>query len=252
MFLLLVFVPVTIFVSMAVIYLEVASQEAQTNRYRFSFTRRGSLSAQRNTIAARNRATAYSLAWFLTWAMYFAIILYMTIMGNDNSTPFLMAWFHVALYPLQGLFNFLVYLQPRLTERLRHYEQQRIAQPKRFLLAVRDALTSRGRIPTIGRRSDTYRRGQSSLYLQSRAQLRRRSLLRISRQNALSNEGNNDIERDEPVINNTELNQNIKDNCTEDVGVLELVNNTELNQNVEGLLGLSPNCANIEHSIGEK
>jgi uncharacterized MAPEG superfamily protein len=170
MFLLFVLVPVVIFVSMTVIYLEVAGHEERTNQYRFSFNPRGSVPARRNRLAARNRAAAYSLAWFLTWAMYFVIVLYTVTTGNNHSTPIPMAWLHIALYPLQGLFNFMVYLQPRLTDRLNHYGRGNVANPKRFFLAIRDAITSRGRALSTG--SGNSRRGNR----QTRAQVRLRSM----------------------------------------------------------------------------
>ena len=64
--LIFIFVPLTIFGSMTMIYRRVvASQEDRMNQYRFSFTRRSSTSAHRNTIVARNRATAYSVVALL-------------------------------------------------------------------------------------------------------------------------------------------------------------------------------------------
>ena len=227
MFLLFLVVPVTIFVSMLSIYLEVASQERRSNRYRFSFTRRGSSSARRNREAARNRAAAYSLAWFLTWAMYFVIVFHMSVFSRNHdgfAMPIPLVWLHVALYPLQGLFNFIVYILPRLIEKLSYHEQQNVAHPKRFFLALRDSLTSRGRIPGCTS-TGSLRRGQSSLYRQSRAQARRRSTMRHGRnkENTISDQpfeencghNSNDCRGDEKIVNDESLhhtNDNSADN----------------------------------------
>ena len=72
-------VPLTIFISMFVIYREVSAQEERTNQYRFCFSSRGSSLAYRNKITARNRAPAYSLAWLLSWmTIVFRTLLLMT------------------------------------------------------------------------------------------------------------------------------------------------------------------------------
>ena len=144
--LLYAFVPVTIFTSMTAIYREVATQEVRMNQFRYSFSRRGSHSAQRNTVAARNRATAYSIAWLLTWGMMFLITLMIMITGEEaGGTPFFMALMHYILFPLQGLFNFIVYIYPRLTARMRRQDRQEVSLPCRFWLSLKDVVMSRGR-----------------------------------------------------------------------------------------------------------
>ena len=159
-----VFVPLTIFGSMTMIYREVASQEVRMNQYRFSFTMRGSTSAQRNTIAARNRATAYSMAWLLSWATTFVIILKNFLTGEINS-PFWMGLTHSILFPLQGLFNFIVYLSPKMTGRMRYHERQDVAHPWRFMLSFRDVM-GRGNLTGLPRhppyRSRTRQNGLST------------------------------------------------------------------------------------------
>ena len=155
-----VIVPLTIFISMLVIYREVSIQEHRTDQYRFSYlstasTRRprGSYLASRNTIAARDRALAYSTAWLLSWITFFVIVVMRFVLGKNNVLPFQMQVVHFILFPLQGLFNFIVYIFPKVRKRLVHFKRQGIAQPKRFVLAFCDSIKSRGQV--VGRGSTT-------------------------------------------------------------------------------------------------
>jgi hypothetical protein len=144
----LVFVPVTVFVSMAMIYREVASQEVRMNQYRFSFTRRGSTSAHRNTTAARNRAAAYSAAWLLSWStIIINAIIRVFIKGHEDVAlnPFGIALIYYMLFPLQGLFNVFAFIFSKVMARMPHYENKGVANPLRFLLSLRDVVMSRGR-----------------------------------------------------------------------------------------------------------
>ena len=142
----MVIVPLTIFISMIAIYREVAAQEERANQYRrFSFNSRTSSSAYRNKIAARTRALAYSLGWLLSWTTLFVGFLLTMILGLDGLLlPFPFVLVHYSLSPLQGLFNFIVYIFPKVTKRINHYKRERVANPKRFLLAFRDSFLSRG------------------------------------------------------------------------------------------------------------
>ena len=137
-------VPLTIFISMTMLYREVSAQEERTSQHRFSFTSRVSSSAYRNKILARNRALSYSLAWLLSWISIFLIVLMRLVLGLESLLPFPMGLVHFSLFPLQGLFNFSAYIFPKLTKRLEHYKREGVAHPKRFLLAFRDSIMSRG------------------------------------------------------------------------------------------------------------
>ena len=162
-----IFVPVTVFVSMTMIYREVASQEVRMNQYRFSFTRRGSTSAHRNTTAARNRAAAYSLAWLLSWSTLIIIgIMRLFITDHDvDLCPFGIALMHYVLFPLQGLFNVFAYICSKVMARMYHYEREGVANPLRFLLSLRDIVISKGRASATSRPANsaiTFRRSTSS------------------------------------------------------------------------------------------
>ena len=91
--LLFVFFPATIFISMILIYLWVAAQERHMNRYTFGGRRTSSTS--RNTIAARNRAAACSIAWLLSFVVFLSMCLKKQI-TQDKSTciPFVVALAH--------------------------------------------------------------------------------------------------------------------------------------------------------------
>jgi hypothetical protein len=134
-------VPVIIFVSMIMIYWQVAAQETRINR--FAFGNRGSRSAHRNTVAARNRAAAYSAAWLITWLTHFCILVIRLTSGDEN-VPFPVAVIFYITFPLEGLLNFLVYIFPKLSRNLRRQEVQGEMFLIRFALSLRDAITSRG------------------------------------------------------------------------------------------------------------
>jgi hypothetical protein len=90
---------------MIVIYREVAAQERRNNQHRFSLTStttREASSRSRNTIAARNRAVAYSLSWLLSWSTFFAIIFIRVVLTDEHMMPFLLILTNHLLYPLQG------------------------------------------------------------------------------------------------------------------------------------------------------
>ena len=152
-FILFIFVPITILCSMIMIYRAVASEEVRMNQYRFSFTRRGSTTAHRNTIAARNRAAAYSVGWLLSWAMYFANLLNLFIRA-EQTLPFPMAFIHYMLFPLQGLFNFVAYVFSKVMIRMHHHGRQGLMNnPLKFLLSVRDVVMSKGTRPSSSTRN---------------------------------------------------------------------------------------------------
>jgi hypothetical protein len=157
----MVIVPLTIFISMIMIYREVSAQEERTNRHRFSFSSRGSSSAHRNKIAARHRARAYSLAWLLSWSPVLVSLSFRKVLGVDDLLPFPLALVSYCLYPSQGLFNFIVYIFPKVTKRLKDYEREGIANPKRFILAFRDSVMSRGQDNLSPRASRTRSRLQN-------------------------------------------------------------------------------------------
>ena len=153
-----ILVPLIISVSMTVIFREVASQERSINVHRYSFSSRGSNSAQRNTIAARNRAAAYSSSWLLSWSAIFVIVVMQLLLGIDKAMPFPLNVANHLLYPLQGLFNFIVYLYPKVIRELSRLEREGVARPRRFLLALRDSLLSRGRPVLPSGRNRSYSR----------------------------------------------------------------------------------------------
>ena len=158
----MVIVPLTIFISMIMIYREVSAQEERSNQHRFSFSSRGVSSASRNTIAARNRALAYSSAWLLSWSTLLVSFLF-RIFGLDGLLPFPLMLVHFAVYPSQGLFNFIVYIFPKLTKRMDQYKRECVDNPKRFMMAFRDSILSRGE------ESSRPRRRRSSVLSQNRA-----------------------------------------------------------------------------------
>jgi hypothetical protein len=84
----------------------------------------------------------------LSWSAFFAIIFIKVVLADEHMMPFLLNLANHLLHPLQGLFNFIVYLHPKIQNRLRHYKRGGVAQPQRLLLALRDSLVSRGRPPT--------------------------------------------------------------------------------------------------------
>ena len=156
-FIVFILVPLIISVSMIVIYREVAFQERSNRNFRYSFSSRGSTVAHRNTTAARNRATAYSLAWLLAWSVPFIIVFKRVILRDEDGFPFALSLARTALHPLQGLFNFMVYIHPKMTHHSSRYKRDGVAHPKRFLLSLRDALTSRGRPEPTQRRMSSSR-----------------------------------------------------------------------------------------------
>jgi hypothetical protein len=154
MCLMYIIVPVFMVVSLTIIYREIATQEEHTNQYRFSFSSRGSSSAQRNTIAARNRAAAYSLGWLLSWSTSFIIAVKRIVLGDEEKLSFYLSVVHYILFPLQGLFNFLVFISPDVIKHLRKYKREGVSCcMKRLLLAFRDSVMSRGRSPLLGQAS---------------------------------------------------------------------------------------------------
>ena len=143
----MVIVPLTIFISMILIYREVSAQEERTNQHRFSFSSRGSSAAYRIKIAARTRALAYSLGWLLSWTTMFVGFFLTMVLGLDGLLlPFPFVLVHYSLSPLQGLFNFIVYIFPKVTKRINQYKREGVANPKRFLLAFRNSFMSRGEL----------------------------------------------------------------------------------------------------------
>lgn len=71
------------------------------------------------------------------------------ILGIDGLLlPFPFVLVHYSLSPLQGLFNFMVYIFPKVTKRINHHKREGVANPKRFLLAFRDSFMSRGELPS--------------------------------------------------------------------------------------------------------
>ena len=148
-------VPLVIFFSMITIYREVATQETRINQ--FTFGNRGSISAQRNTAAARNRAVAYSLAWVLTWLIYFCNLMIRMTRG-DKAVPFVMAALQYTMLPLQGFFNFIVYIFPTLMRNLKRQELEGEVFHKRLIFSFRDTITSRGRPSMASRGSSRGRR----------------------------------------------------------------------------------------------
>ena len=153
-FVFMVIVPLTIIVSMSMIYREVSAQEERSHRHAFSFTTtgQGSSSALRNKIAARNRALAYSLAWLLSWITSLIIIVYRSrSLGEEGEMeigslmmPYPLGLVHYSLFALQGLFNFIVYIFPKVTRRLGQYKREGVGNPKRFVLAFYESVISRG------------------------------------------------------------------------------------------------------------
>ena len=77
--------------------------------------------------------------------------------------PFPLAVAHFSLFPLQGLFNFIVYLFPKVERRFFQYKREGIAHPRRFVLAFRDSMLYRGQERTLPLRR------RSSLLIQNRA-----------------------------------------------------------------------------------
>ena len=170
----MVIVPLTIFISMIMIYREVSAQEQRTNRHRFSFSSRSSLSAYRNTVAARNRALAYSLAWLLSWSTIFICFFLTMVVGQDTLLPFPLMLVHYCLYSSQGLFNFIVYIYPKVIKRINAFKREGVGNPKRFVLAFRDSVVSRGPLALSSSRL------RSRLMDQNRALRSTRQSLRVS------------------------------------------------------------------------
>ena len=56
--------------------------------------------------------------------------------------PFSLGCVHYILFPLQGLFNFIAYIFPKVTKRLKILKPEGVANPKRFFLAFRDSVMS--------------------------------------------------------------------------------------------------------------
>ena len=121
-----------------------SAQEERTNQHRANFTNRTSSSAYRNKVAARNRALSYSFAWLLSWITIFLIVSMRLFGIVDNLLPFPLGLVHFSLFPLQGLFNFMMYVFSRVKKRLEHCKREGVAHPKRFLFAFRDSIMSRG------------------------------------------------------------------------------------------------------------
>ena len=141
-------IPVIIIGSMILIYRDVATQEARMSR--FSFTLRRSRAIQ-NKIAARNRAIAYSVACLLTMIWFFVIV-NMTLFSGVGYVPRWLSVVHYTFSPLQGFFNLIVFLQPRVQKYWRiHKRSHGNNLIKVFYLAIRDSILSRG--SPIGRRS---------------------------------------------------------------------------------------------------
>jgi hypothetical protein len=77
--------------------------------------------------------------------------------------PFPLMLVHFSLYPSQGLFNFIVYIFPKMTKRISRYKREGVGNPKRFMLAFRDSILSRGE------ETSRPRRRRSTLLSQNRA-----------------------------------------------------------------------------------
>ena len=176
----LVIMPSVTYGCMMLIYRRVSSQEELTNRFRFSFSERASFSANRNTLAARNRCIAYGLLWVLTWGPTLCLLVnFISNHGrprfhsdykeggteDDESRelahPFLLGIMYFLLNPLQGLFTFLLYIVPRLSRQLRRYKRRGLPFPKRFFKAFFTSIMSRGERELRPRRSQELHHRQS-------------------------------------------------------------------------------------------
>ena len=82
--------------------------------------------------------------------MTFAIILKKIVTGEVTSSPFFLALAHCILFlPLQGLFNFIVYVHPKISVRMRHRDLEDVGHPWKFILSFRDVIMSnKGRLRT--------------------------------------------------------------------------------------------------------
>ena len=138
----LIVIPVIIIGSMVMIYREVAAQEARMSQ--FSFTVRRSSRAVRNRVAARNRAIAYSAAYLLT-ALWFFVMTIIILVSATTSVPRWISVLHYTFMPLQGFFNLIVFLQPRVSRFWPiHKRSHGNNVMKVFYLTMKDSILSRG------------------------------------------------------------------------------------------------------------
>ena len=132
--------------------------------FRLSTTQRGHQTRIENSTKSRvilQRAFAYTLAWFVTYSPRFVILLSVLRGGSPSKSLFKTANF---LTPLQGFFNFLVFLYPRVLT-ARRSSRGEVSWWKAFSMAM----TSReNTINSKRRRSSTvlsqrYRQGTKKI-----------------------------------------------------------------------------------------
>lgn len=118
--------------ALAMICWSVLKQERSIQKYTFSGSSRtiinnGSMLDSRGTII---QAVLYSLAFFVTFLFPFILSLN-TVIGGPKFQPIPMI-LNVLLYPLQGFWNFLLYIRPQL----RHARQMSHPKKKCFICLI--------------------------------------------------------------------------------------------------------------------
>jgi len=114
-------------------------------REKFSWCKRCKRSStSSNSRAVMDRATAYSVAYFLAWS-FFIIGSCFTLVGVEWPTTL---WYLATIFnPLQGFFNFCIFMYPKVNK-----AKSRGGDETTWLEAFGKAFWSRGRNPNTGTR----------------------------------------------------------------------------------------------------
>eukprot|EP00956_Cyclotella_meneghiniana_P004768 scaffold5867_cov25-Cyclotella_meneghiniana.AAC.2 len=139
--------PVVIGVSLGMLYRHVSNQEKRISRYgagALNTSSEQSLSDQNRdrsySRAVLNRALAYSCSYFLTWVWNIGGHI-MVWRGVEIPLPYLYLW--TIFFPLEGFFNLLIFMHPKVLAIKKSNETNNISWPRAFVETFWLGLTSR-------------------------------------------------------------------------------------------------------------
>lgn len=110
--------------------------------------------AERDRKEGMTQAILYILAYILC---YFFPMVYQSMVGLNKKVPFIFYILSKIFYPLQGFFNFFIFIRPRIVNRMRRHPEYS------FFKAVKRAIQSRGEDPSKAQRRRTLPSKRNSL-----------------------------------------------------------------------------------------